>query len=260
LASAGFLTDDAGLEIQVHRRVSPEQAARASLIEQIHGLEGSHMAPAAPVVIPGQQAAIDVMSEPVVAAPTPQGGVEMIPLGVGGPQVRPDPTQIVRIPLRGHAPMPLDRGDVVLNPGDVVVVPSRLSDVFYVVGKLSPTNFVKFSVGVRERDLGTGFLLPRERDVDVVTAVAMAGYIDPIDSPTTVTVHRTGPDGQPLLILVDLIKARYDRQESILVQAGDIIYLNPDGAWWGRRTFDRILPDLFVQPYRHLFNGSDNGN
>ena len=46
--------------------------------------------------------------------------------------------------------------------------------------------------------------------IDVVTAVSMAGYIDPIDSPTTVTVHRMLPNGPPLLIHVDLIKARFD--------------------------------------------------
>jgi hypothetical protein len=93
-------------------------------------------------------------------------------------------------------------------------------------------------------------VLPRDREVDVVTAVAMAGYIDPIDSPTTVTVHRRLPDGQPLLIRVDLIKARYDYRETVLVQAGDIIYLNPDLPWWLRRTFDRVVPELIIEAYR----------
>jgi hypothetical protein len=31
-------------------------------------------------------------------------------------------------------------------------------------------------------------------------------------------------------------------------------WLNPDIAWWGRRTFDRILPDLFSLSYRKLLN------
>jgi hypothetical protein len=153
--------------------------------------------------------------------------------------------QILRIPLRGAADHPLATEDVRLLEGDVVVVPSRKSEVFYVVGKLSPTNFVRFNIGARERDLGAGFLLPRDREIDVVTAVAMAGYIDPIDSPTTVTVHRIGPDGQPMLIIVDLIRARYDRCETLLVEAGDIIYLNPDAPWWFRRTFDRMVTNFF---------------
>ena len=122
--------------------------------------------------------------------------------------------------------------------------------MFFVVGKLSPTNFVRFSLGTEDRDLGNGFILPRDRDVNVVTAVAMAGYIDPIDSPTTVTVQRTKPDGTPMLIHVDLIAARFDRKEDIMVQPGDIIYLNPDANWWFRRTFDRIVPGLILFPYR----------
>jgi hypothetical protein len=77
----------------------------------------------------------------------------------------------------------------------------------------------------------------------------MAGYIDPIDSPTTVTVHRTKPDGNPMLIHVDLIAARFHRKDNIMVQPGDIIYLNPDCKWWCRRTFDRIVPDLILFPY-----------
>ena len=124
--------------------------------------------------------------------------------------------------------------------------------LLFVLGKLSSTNFVRFSLGRENRDLGTGFILPRDRDVDVVTAVAMAGYIDPIDSPTTVTVQRTLFDGQPMLIRVDLIAARFDRKENIMVQAGDIIYLNPDAQWWFRRTFDRIIPELILFPYQRV--------
>ena len=109
------------------------------------------------------------------------------------------------------------------------------------VGQLNRSNTVRFTIGQRERELGVGFILPREREIDVVTAVAMAGYIDPIDSPTTVTVHRTLEDGCPMLIHVDLIAARHYRDENILVRPGDIIYLNPDFPWWFRRTFDRLL-------------------
>ena len=135
---------------------------------------------------------------------------------------------------------------------DVVVVKKSPDKTFYVVGQLSGNNQVRFTVGNDNRDLGNGFLLPPDRDVDVVTAVAMAGYIDPIDSPTTVTVHRTGSDGNPLLIRVDLIAARFDRSENIMVLPGDIIYLNPDPAWWLRRTLDRVLPTIITAPYTEL--------
>ena len=216
LAEAGGLSPDSGTEIQVHRRVSapPSPPARCD----------SH-----PWLAGGEL----VRVPPVDAVFSPRAG-------------RPS---IFSIPVRGNPPIDLTPEDVILNNGDVVFVPSRTNEVFFVVGKLSSTNFVRFSLGRENRDLGTGFVLPRDRDVTVVTAVAMAGYIDPIDSPTTVTVQRTFPDCQPMLIHVDLIAARFDRNEDIMVQAGDIIYLNPDGPWWFRRMLDRILPDLIVFPY-----------
>ncbi|MFV1965929.1 MAG: polysaccharide biosynthesis/export family protein [Pirellulaceae bacterium] len=160
-----------------------------------------------------------------------------------------DPKKIVRIPLRGLPPGTLTEQDIILGPGDVIVVPSRKNEVFFVVGQLNQTNLVRFTLGDRERELGTGLILPRDREIDVVQAVAMAGYIDPINSPTTVTVQRSRPDGQPMLIRVNLIRARYDRRETVLVQPGDIIYVNPDFPWWFRRTLDRIVPDLLLIPY-----------
>lgn len=159
---------------------------------------------------------------------------------------------ILRIPLRCHYPPNVSPQDAVLFDSDVVVVKKSPDKTFYVVGQLSGNNQVRFTVGNDNRDLGNGFLLPPDRDVDVVTAVAMAGYIDPIDSPTTVTVHRTGSDGNPLLIRVDLIAARFDRSENIMVLPGDIIYLNPDPAWWLRRTLDRVLPTIITAPYTEL--------
>lgn len=147
---------------------------------------------------------------------------------------------IIRISLRGQS-YPINPNDVVLHAGDVVVVPRKTDEVFFVVGPLSEQSRIRFSVGDRDREIGNGLLLPPDREIDVVTAVAMAGYIDPIDSPTTVTVHRCGPDGMPLLIKVDLIAARSDPRETILVHPGDIIYLNPDHWWYWRRTVDRVI-------------------
>lgn len=164
--------------------------------------------------------------------------------GVFGPEVLID-----RIPMRGVGAQHVTQEQITLMPGDVVVIPNRKHEVFYVVGRLNPTNTVRFTVGDRERELGLGFILPKDREIDVVTAVAMAGYIDPIDSPTTVTVQRARESGCPLLIYVDLIEARSDPKATVLVRPGDIIYLNPDTSWWLRRTIDRIIPDLLVQPY-----------
>lgn len=146
---------------------------------------------------------------------------------------------VVKYPGDGLTPE-----DITLQQGDVVVVPRRAKEVFWVVGQLNFNLSARFSLRSDDRDLGNGFNLPHDRDIDVVTGVAMAGYIDPIDSPTTVTVHRNQPNGPPLLIIVDLIKARYDERETVLLQPGDIIYINPDWQWWTRRQWDRIFPNL----------------
>ncbi len=194
--------------------------------------------------------------------------VDEAPYDADAPQAAPREQSIVKIPLRGaELDGPMGPNDVVKYPGDgltlqdisleqgdVVVVPRRRREVFWVVGQLNYQLGSRFSLRQDDRDLGNGFNLPLDRDIDVVTGVAMAGYIDPIDSPTTVTVHRNQPDGPPLLIVVDLIKARYDERETVLIKPGDIIYINPDGAWWARRQFDRIFQNLFrVQSGNWLF-------
>ena len=164
---------------------------------------------------------------------------EFVGLNIGLCTV-PCTSPIVRIPLRGDNQR-IASADVTLNPGDVVVIPQKTDKVFYVVGPLSQQNRLRFSVGDRDRQIGNGLLLPDDREVDVVTAVAMAGYIDPIESPTTVTVHRSRPGRSPLLIRVDLLAAREDAKETVMVQPGDIIYLNPDAWWYGRRITDRVI-------------------
>ncbi len=251
LAAAGGITEDADETIEVHRRLSRGPAEESA--EEI----------GAPSITGGMIRVDDAEAGAEAGAasdrlPAPPSALEQLE---GYPH---DPKQILRIPLRGLPPGTLSPEDVTLRAGDVVVVPSRRNDVFWVVGKLSQTNLVRFTLGNRERELGAGLVIPRNRDIDVVTAVAMAGYIDPIDSPTTVTVHRTMPNGQPMLIHVDLIAARYDRRETIFVEPGDIIYLNPDAAWWFRRTFDRVLPDLITIPYREVmlkaFGRAGDGN
>jgi hypothetical protein len=159
-----------------------------------------------------------------------------------------DPKSVLRIPLRGFV-QGLQQTDMWLQPGDVITVPNRKNDVFWVVGELNDSNLVRFTLGDRDRELGAGLVLPKDRDIDVVTAVVMAGYIDPIYSPSKATLQRTGPNGERMLIRVDLMKARTDRMETVLVQPGDIIYLDPDHCWWFRRTFDRVLPQLITIPY-----------
>lgn len=219
LAAAGGLSVDAADEIEVHRRGIVRQAEL--------GLQGVPLIPST--------ADVDSHSPLMDAMETIR---------------EVDPKSILRIPLRTNLNFHLSEEDITLGAGDVIVVPSRKHEVFFVVGKLGTTNTVRFTVGDRERELGVGFVLPRDREIDVVTAVVMAGYIDPIDSPTTVTLHRVRPDGRPLLIRVDLIEARRNPRATVLVEPGDIIYLNPDAPWYMRRTIDQIFPDIFLSPYQ----------
>jgi polysaccharide export outer membrane protein len=215
---AGGLSTFAADMIKIHRRVSDRRPANES---------GLKPAPLGGAKVPGPTEWIDVVIQ--------------IPLRGGQPTMMADGNLIVKEKLTPD--------DVTLRHGDVLDVPRKPDPVFFVVGPLSGINAVNFTVSDRDRQLGNAFILPDDRDIDVVTAVAMAGYIDPIESPSTVTVHRSIPGRPPMLIRVDLIDARYSWQENIYVQAGDIIYLNPDAAWWWRRTFDNVVPELITIPY-----------
>ena len=246
IGAALGLADEAGDYIEVHRRLRPEALAPPNVGGHYRRSESMALLPP---VDPLRVPPVDGSAVQFAAAGQPYYPQLAPPLVQQLPQLAP---QIIRIPLRGMDASQLDPKDIILQPGDVVVMPDRRREVFYVVGALNATNTVRFTIGNRERELGVGFVLPRDREIDVVTAVAMAGYIDPIYSPTTVTVHRVGPDGQPLLIYVDLIKARYSRCETILVQPGDIIYLNPDSKWWWRRWIDKTLVQVFSVPYTRL--------
>jgi protein involved in polysaccharide export with SLBB domain len=271
LAAAGGFNDDADDKIEVHRHVkipptlpAPEPLSRAPAHFVPNAPRGSMAATAAQLLASPEGHGGEIQQ---ATALLPSGCCPVYPglprrcvpvpppVGVFDPSaVSPyidDSMQVLTIPLRGFG-QELSVQDILLQPGDVIVVPNRRNEVFFVVGKLAEQNQVRLTIRERERELGIALLLPKDRDIDVVTAVAMAGYIDPIDSPTTVTVHRKTPDGYPMLIEVDLIRARYDRQETIMVQAGDIIYLNPDAHWWMRRTFDRVVPNLILAPYDAL--------
>lgn len=266
IAAAGGLSEDAADEIEVHRRPAGMRLAPAQRLPQVQTIQpaaynGPPPTAAAPFTAThneGPQALFARLQAPQPITPGPPRSITapapitapasiMAPASIVAPA--PDQGKILRIPLRTHAQFQLTESDITLSDGDVIVVPSRKHEVFFVVGKLSTTNTVRFTIGDRERELGVGFVLPRDREIDVVTAVVMAGYIDPIDSPTTVTLHRLMPDGSPMLILVDLIEARCNPHATVLVEPGDIIYLNPDPAWYLRRTVDRIIPDILLNPY-----------
>jgi len=137
----------------------------------------------------------------------------------------------VRIPLRYCADQPLPFGpqDIILNDGDIVYLEPRVAEVYYTGGLLP----------------GGQIPLPRDYDLDVVEAIAMAqgsvggpggvsgagvfrtgagpGNIIP---PTRVIILRKLPNGEQLPIRVDLSRAMRDKKERIVIQPEDFILLH----------------------------------
>lgn len=140
----------------------------------------------------------------------------------------PEDESVVKIPLRlkpGKFPT-IDEEDIILNDGDVVLVESRESEVYYTGGLLRPGEF----------------LLPRDKDLDVLSAVALAGVSVGSTSntggfasgltgasgslpPTQLIVLRQLPGNKQIPIEVDLTEAINDPKERILVKAGDTLIL-----------------------------------
>ena len=92
---------------------------------------------------------------------------------------------ILRIPLQADhismswngitIPLPeLTAQDVTLAPGDRIRAPRKQDRSVFVTGALNRTNTINCTVC--EREPGNAFLIPPNRDIDVV----MAGYIDPL--------------------------------------------------------------------------------
>lgn len=136
-----------------------------------------------------------------------------------------------KIPLRmcHDQPLPFSPQDVILRDGDIVFIEPRVADVFY-TGGLMP---------------GGQIPLPRDHDVDVVEAIALAqgsvggpggvsgasvfragagpGNVIP---PTRVLILRKLPNGEQLPIRVDLNRAMRDSKERIIIQPGDLVMLH----------------------------------
>jgi len=137
---------------------------------------------------------------------------------------------VMKIPLRAipGEPLPaLKPHDVILNAGDVVYIESRDAEVFYSGGLLK----------------GGQFPIPRDYDLDVFGAIAMAGGsvaaaaggsgtvggpsrggVGSIFPPTRAIVLRQ-EDGEQIAIRINLKKAMLDPAERILIQPDDIVLL-----------------------------------
>lgn len=151
---------------------------------------------------------------------------------------KPDPPNLVRIPLRYSPSNPpsFTEDDIILNEGDIVVIKARDDEVFYTGGMLG----------------GGEIPLPRDRDLDVMGAIALAGgTVGNFGSgvggigggrggggigggggrgggfcqPSELIVLRKLPCGQQLPIKVNLNDAIRDPGQRILVQPNDVLIL-----------------------------------
>lgn len=151
------------------------------------------------------------------------------------PPVVPDDPNTTRIPIRFHPEdVPLFKEqDIILKTGDVVYIPSRETEKFYTGGVMK----------------GGEHLLPRDYDLDVLGAIAVAG--GPVGSggsglssiggggnrsgtgngpvigknPSKLLVIRKLKCGGTLAIKVDTNRALTDSSQRILVQPEDTLIL-----------------------------------
>ncbi len=156
---------------------------------------------------------------------------------------KPDPPNLIRIPLRYNPANPpqFTQDDVLLREGDIIVIEARDNEVYYTGGLLG----------------GGEYRLPRDRDLDVMAAIATTGGqlgnsgsgVSAIGGggrggggfgrgggggggggggffqPTQLIVLRQLPCGQQLAIKVDLDQAIRDPSQRILVQPDDVLIL-----------------------------------
>jgi len=137
--------------------------------------------------------------------------------------------RVLKIPLRsqpGEPPLELAQEDIILNTGDVVFIESRDAEVYY-TGGLIP---------------GGQFPIPRDYDLDVLGAIAMAGGsiattagsgtgqsgfgggFGSLFPPTRVMVLRT-VNGRQTTIRTNIRRALRNPQERILIEPNDFIML-----------------------------------
>ncbi|MBB3209668.1 hypothetical protein FHS27_005508 [Rhodopirellula rubra] len=141
------------------------------------------------------------------------------------PPELPDDPSILRIPLRvrpGVIPN-IDEADITLQDGDIVYIENRETEVYYTGGLLP----------------GGEHILPRDYDLDVIAAMALAGRgigestssggvgvsaVGGVPPGMLYILRRTPCDGQ-IAIEVDLARAVNDPRSRPLVQPGDTLIL-----------------------------------
>ncbi len=147
----------------------------------------------------------------------------------------PDPPYVTRIPLRYNPATPptFTKEDIILNEGDIVIIRSRDAEVFYTAGLLG----------------GGEHPLPRDKDLDIIGAIAIAGGslgstgtgVGSIGGmggqgggggrggggcqPSEAIVVRELPCGNSISMRIDLNKALQDPSQRIIIKPNDVIIL-----------------------------------
>lgn len=142
----------------------------------------------------------------------------------------PEDANVIKIPLRlkpGQFPK-FNEQDIILKEGDVVLVESRETEVYYTSGLLRPGEF----------------LLPRDKDTDVLNAIAIAGsgvgafqqggqggFASGLSGgvgsvpPSQLIIMRPLPGNRQIAIEVDLTRAINEPRERLLIKSGDTLIL-----------------------------------
>lgn len=152
----------------------------------------------------------------------------------------PDPPNVKRIPLRYNpsAPPVFTQQDIILGEGDIIIIRSRDRETFFTAGMLG----------------GGEYPLPRDKDLDIIGAIALAGgSIGNIGTgvggingqgngngggggrgggggggycrPSEAIVIRELPCGDQIAIKIDLNRALENKGERILIQPNDVVML-----------------------------------
>ncbi|MBC7965111.1 MAG: polysaccharide biosynthesis/export family protein [Fuerstia sp.] len=146
----------------------------------------------------------------------------------------PDPPYVTRIPLRYNPAFPptFTQDDIILNEGDIVIIRSRDTETFITAGLLP----------------GGEHPLPRDKDLDVIGAIALAGGqlgssgtgVNAIGSggggfggggrqqacpASDVIIIRELPCGSSIAMRVDLNQALQDPSQRILIKPNDVVIL-----------------------------------
>lgn len=147
------------------------------------------------------------------------------------PPLIPDEPNVVRIPIRYYPTHPptFTESDIILQTGDIVLIRARDDEKFYTGGALP----------------GGEFLLPRDYDLDILQAIAVAGgtlgsggvglaqagtggfagggATGASVAPSRAIVLRKLPNGGQVPIRINLQQALIDPGQRILIQPEDVI-------------------------------------